>query len=202
MNSQTFGEKIKELREKYNYSLKYVGEQISYNAPSLSKVEKNQRTAPERIVLPLAKLFQVDYKNLMLKYLSEKLFYEIKSYDFSKEIIKVVERRLEKERRGTQKIKKREEIINSIKSYFNTKPIDKAWIFGSFARGTKVSFDSDIDILVKFKKPNKITLFDIIEMKNDLADKTGREIDLVEEGQELKSFSKTIKEEKILVYGE
>jgi len=63
MNSQTFGEKIKALRKAHNYSLKYVSEQINYNATSLSKVEKNLRTAPERIVIPLAKLYQYAQKN-------------------------------------------------------------------------------------------------------------------------------------------
>ena len=63
-----------------------------------------------------------------------------------------------------------------------------------------MSFDSDIDILVEFKKPNKITLFDLIEMKADLSEKTGREIDLVEKGQELKSLKHSINQDKILVY--
>lgn len=201
MKSQTFGEKIKYLREKNGYSLKYVGAQIKYDAAALSKIEKNQKTAPEKIIKPLSKVLKIAYKELMIKYLDEKIFYAIKNADYATEALKVVEKRLKKEGMGTREVKAKEEIINLIRSYFNNKPIEKAWIFGSFARNTSLSFDSDIDILIQFKRPNKITLFDIIEMKKDLSDKTGREIDLVEEGQALNSIKKEIEKEKILVYG-
>ena len=200
MKSQTFGEKIKEQRKKHGYSLKYISMQINYNASSLSEIEKNQRAAPEKIIRPLSKALKIKYKDLMVKYLSEKIYYAIKNSDYAKEALEVVERRLEREGKGTQEVKNKEDIIQLIKLYFETKPIEKAWLFGSFARDSNISYDSDIDILVKFKKPNKITLFDIIKMKNELTKSTGREIDLVEEGQELKSIKPEIQKEKVLVY--
>lgn len=200
MRSRTFGETIKMLRKKHKYSLKEVGEYIKYNASSLSAVEKNNKRAPEEIIRPLSEILKVDYKKLMIKYLSEKVFYEVKNSDYAQEALKVVMNRLKKEGKGTQEVKDKEDILKEIKIYFSKKPINKAWIFGSFARNSDISFDSDIDILVEFEKPNKITLFDLIEMKNELSDKTGREIDLVEEGQELKSMSHQIQGEKVLVY--
>ena len=36
---------------------------------------------------------------------------------------------------------------NTIRDYFATLPIDKAWVYGSFARGEERP-DSDIDIMV------------------------------------------------------
>ena len=201
MNSQTFGEKIKSARNKYNYSLKYVGGLINYAPSSLSKVEKNQKKAPQRILAPLAKVLNINYKELAVKYFSENIFYEIKDFEYAEEAIDIVKRRLKKEGKGTQYLKNRNDIINLINLYFKNKPIEKAWLFGSFSKNTNISFDSDIDILVEFKKPNKITLFDIINMKNELSEKTGREIDLIENGTELKSFSDKIHAEKILIYG-
>ena len=91
-------------------------------------------------------------------------------------------------------------IIKTISTYFSDKPIEKAWLFGSFARNAVVSKDSAIDIMVVFKKPNKISLFDVIQMKTELADKTGRNVDLVEESQILKSFQPIVQKEKMLVY--
>ncbi len=200
MKSQTFGEKLKELRINLNYSLKFVGEKIGYNPRLLSKIEKNEKKAPERIIKDLSKIYDTSYKDLIVKYLSENVYYQVRHSEFADEILSIAKRRIKKEGKGTQIRKSKDKIFESIKDYFSDKPIEKAYIFGSFARSTSVSIDSDIDILVVFKKPNKITLFDLIQMKEELSDKTGREIDLVEEGQELSSIKNAIQKEKILVY--
>jgi len=55
----------------------------------------------------------------------------------------------------------------------------KAGIFGSFARGENKK-DSDIDVLVKFKKsPSLLTL---IKLENELTEILGIKIDLVTTG--------------------
>ena len=90
-------------------------------------------------------------------------------------------------------------ILSKISNYFSSQPIDKAWIFGSFARSDE-NQQSDIDILVNFSPLAKITLFRYIHIINDLKVLTGRKIDLVEDGQ-LKPFAKANAEnEKILIY--
>lgn len=200
MKSQTFGEKLKELRQNLNYSLKFVGEKIGFNPRLLSKIEKNEKKAPENIIKDLSKVYNTSFKDLIIKYLSENIYYEVRHSEYADEILNIVKRRIKKEGKGTQMNKSKDKIFESIKDYFSDKPIEKAYVFGSFARNTSISMDSDIDILVVFKKPNKITLFDLIQMKEDLSNKTGREIDLVEEGQELKSIKNTIQKEKVLVY--
>ena len=201
MKSQTFGEKIKELRMNLKYSLKYVGSKIDYSPRLLGMIEKNEKRPSEQIIKGLSKVLQTPYEELIIKYLSEEIYYRIRSFEHAEEVLDIVKKRFKKEGKGTQIQKSRETIIESIKKYFSDKPVEKAWIFGSFAKGTSVSYDSDIDIMVQFKKPNKISLFDLIQMKEELSNKTGREIDLVEQGQELKSFKETIQQEKLLVYG-
>lgn len=201
MKSQTFGEMIKELRLELNYSLKFVGDRIGYSPRLLSKIEKNEKRVPEKIIKDLSKVYKVSYKRLIVKYLSEEVYCRIRSNEFADEVLNIVKRRLKKEGRGTQREESREKILESIKAYFSDKPVEKAWVFGSFARNTFISKDSDIDIMVVFKKPNKVSLFDLVQMKEELARKTGREVDLVEEGQELKSFKSSIEQEKLLVYG-
>lgn len=201
MESQTFGEKIKALRLDLNYSLKYVGDKIGYNPSLLSKIERNKKKAPERLIKDLSKVYKFPLKELVAKYLSEEIYYRIRNYEQAEEVLNIVKSRLKKEGKGTQIEKNRDAIIESIKKYFSDKPVEKAWVFGSFARNTFVSMDSDIDIMIEFKKPNKVSLFDIIRMKEELSNQTGRAIDLVEKGQELKSFKETIQKEKFLVYG-
>jgi hypothetical protein len=90
-------------------------------------------------------------------------------------------------------------IVNSLSKYFASQPIEKAWIFGSYARSEENS-KSDIDILVNFSPESKMTLFKYLHIVNDLRTLTGKKIDLIEDGQ-LKQFAKGSAEtDKILIY--
>jgi uncharacterized protein len=90
-------------------------------------------------------------------------------------------------------------LINRLSEYFASQPIEKAWIFGSYARSEE-NRKSDIDILVNFSPESKVTLFKYIHIVNDLQALTGKKIDLVEDGQ-LKQFAKSSAEnDKILIY--
>jgi uncharacterized protein len=90
-------------------------------------------------------------------------------------------------------------IVNKLTKYFESQPIEKAWIFGSYAR-LEEKKKSDIDILVNFSPGSRITLFKYIHIINDLQSLTGKKIDLVEDGQ-LKVFAQdSAMNDKILIY--
>jgi len=92
-----------------------------------------------------------------------------------------------------------EKINKKISDFFANQPIEKAWVFGSYARNEETPI-SDIDILVSFSENAKITLFTYVRIVNDLQRITGKKIDLVEEGQ-LKPFAyKSAEQEKLLIY--
>ena len=201
MKSQTFGEKIHELRKGLGYSLKQVAQEVGCSPRLLSKIETNQKKAPEHLVKSLSQTLQVSHDELIIKYLSEEVYYRLRSFEQAEDVLAIVESRIKREGKGTQLRKSRRVIIEAIKNYFSDKPVEKAWVFGSFARGGSFSMDSDIDIMVQFKKPNKVSLFDIVQMKEELSKRTGRAIDLIEQGQELKSYADAIQREKLLVYG-
>lgn len=75
----------------------------------------------------------------------------------------------------------KETMIQQIAHYFETQPVLKAWLFGSYARGEQTS-DSDIDILVKFDRSMPIGLFAYLRMHRELEEKLGCKVDLIEEG--------------------
>ena len=78
-------------------------------------------------------------------------------------------------------------------------PIKSMAIFGSYSRNEETN-DSDIDLLVKFLPDNKITLFYYLNLIHELSNLTGKQVDLVEEGQ-LKNFAKdSFNKDKILIY--
>jgi predicted nucleotidyltransferase len=90
-------------------------------------------------------------------------------------------------------------IVNKLSQYFASQPVEKAWIFGSYARSEEKS-ESDLDILVNFSPDSKVTLMKYVHIINDLRKLTGKRIDLVEEGQ-LKPFAvSSVEMDKILIY--
>ena len=90
-------------------------------------------------------------------------------------------------------------IINRLKDFFSTVPVEKAWVFGSYARGEETS-DSDIDILVRYSKDTCLGLFGIAELIDKLEKLLGKKVDLVEEDTLYPSVAKMVNAEKIQVY--
>lgn len=90
-------------------------------------------------------------------------------------------------------------IVNKLSKYFAGQPIEKAWIFGSYARSEEDK-KSDIDIIVNFTPETIVTLFKYVHIVNDLQALTGKKVDLVEDGQ-LKQFAiSSAENDKILIY--
>lgn len=90
-------------------------------------------------------------------------------------------------------------IIDIVRNYFQDKPIRKAWLFGSYARGEQTP-SSDIDILVDFDSDNQISLLDHSRMMCDLEDIFQKKIDLVPEDCLYPYIRKFIDNDKILIY--
>ena len=90
-------------------------------------------------------------------------------------------------------------LINMISRYFDTQPIEKAWLFGSYARSEEDP-KSDIDILVNFLSNERVTLFKYVHIVNDLQALTGKRVDLVENGQLKKFAERSAENDKILIY--
>ncbi|MCH5234880.1 MAG: nucleotidyltransferase domain-containing protein [Muribaculaceae bacterium] len=88
--------------------------------------------------------------------------------------------------------------LNIIREYFSSQPIDKAWLFGSFARGDARE-DSDVDILINFTEKTKIGM-KFISIINDLEARLQRNVDLVEEKSLVPWIKPYIEKDKILIY--
>lgn len=81
------------------------------------------------------------------------------------------------------------EINTSIINYLRPYSPERIGIFGSFARREETP-ESDIDILVKFKRT--LSLLDIAKIRRELSLILGREIDLVTEA--------SVKNERLKTY--
>ena len=88
--------------------------------------------------------------------------------------------------------------IESIRKYFETRPVLKAYLFGSFARNEADS-ESDIDILVDLDYSQKIGL-QFIQMKIDLELLLNNKVDLVSSNGLSPYIKPIIENEKQLIY--
>ena len=89
-------------------------------------------------------------------------------------------------------------IIETLRQYFSTQPVLKAWLFGSFSRGEETQ-DSDVDIIVALDKSKPIGL-KFFGMWCDLEELLGRKVDLVSDGTLLPFAKESAERDKILVY--
>ncbi len=88
--------------------------------------------------------------------------------------------------------------IESIKMYFKTRPVLKAYLFGSYVRGNADSH-SDIDILVDMDYSQQIGL-QFIQMKLDLEKLLNNKVDLVSSEGISKYIKPMVDGEKQLIY--
>ena len=93
------------------------------------------------------------------------------------------------------------QLRDTISSYFATQPVQKAWLFGSYARGEETA-DSDVDILVVFDKDGgkSISLLKHIKIALELEDILGKKVDLITEGTLMPFAQETAEKDKILIY--
>lgn len=75
--------------------------------------------------------------------------------------------------------------------------VEKAAIFGSFARGTE-NKRSDVDILVKLN--NSKTLLDLVGLKLELENKLGRKVDVITYNSLNRHLKKIILDEQKVIY--
>ncbi len=82
--------------------------------------------------------------------------------------------------------------------------ISRLSVFGSTVRG-EATKKSDLDLLIRLKPSNerpKLGLFKLMEIEEDLAEKLGREIDLVTEDSLSPYIRPYVEKEKVVIYEE
>lgn len=88
--------------------------------------------------------------------------------------------------------------IDKIKKLFDGSPVERAYIFGSYARGD-AGKNSDIDILVELNYNQHIGLR-IIKLKNDLENIFNKPVDLLTSNAVSKHIQPFIEVDKQLIY--
>lgn len=105
---ETFGEYIRKLREEEGMPLRKLAAALDIDQSTLSKIERNDRRPTKDMVARLAKTFKLDKKQLMIRFLSDRITYELADEDVGLEALKVAEQtmeyRIKKKRSSNHKI--------------------------------------------------------------------------------------------------
>jgi len=86
-----------------------------------------------------------------------------------------------------------------IARYFETQPVLKVWLFGSFARGEQTE-NSDVDLLVQFDHSSPIGLVAYARMHRELEEQLGCKVDLVEHGTLRPAAEQSAAEDMKVIY--
>lgn len=170
------GETIRKLREENKLPLRTVAAYLDIDQAILSKMERGQRRATREQVVKLAQYFRVNEPDLLVNWLADKLVYELADEQVALKALQVAEAQVAYQ--TYQKIDKKT-IINSIVNYFEkTSYVNKAWLFGSFARGED-DYLSDIDVMIDVPDNKDFSLFDLAEIQYQLEKLIQKKVDLV-----------------------
>lgn len=90
----SFGDRIKELRERKNMLQRQLAASLEVDSPMLSKIERGERRAKKEQVIQLAKLLQADVQELLTLWLAEQVYDLVKDEDVASDALKVAETEL------------------------------------------------------------------------------------------------------------
>lgn len=99
----SFGAYVRELRESASLPLRKVAAELDIDTSTLSKIEKNERNANEQIIDGISRIFHIEKSELKLRYLSDKISYQLLEEDNGLEILKVAEEKIKYQRRQNKK---------------------------------------------------------------------------------------------------
>lgn len=170
---KTFGEIIKELREEKGLPLRTVAAFLAIDQAILSKIERGKRKAKRELVLKMADYFKIGRNDLLIAWLSDNIVYQLEDEESALKVLRAAEEKVTYI--SFKKIDKKQ-LLQQIKNTIKKFPqIEKAWIYGSFARnedGPK----SDIDIALQTGE--KFTYFDLAEVQHTLENTINRKVDV------------------------
>lgn len=88
------GQQLRQLRETRGLPLRKVAAALDIDQSVLSKIERGERRATKAQILHIARIFEVDEKELLLSYLSDQVLYQLADEELALEALKVAEEKM------------------------------------------------------------------------------------------------------------
>ena len=91
---KTIGTTLRELREGKGLLLREVGAQLSLDPTILSKIEQDKRMPTKEQVKALSEFYKQQKNDVIIAWLSDKLFYEVQDEDLALQAMQVAEEKM------------------------------------------------------------------------------------------------------------
>lgn len=100
--SKTIGATLRELRESKGLLLREVGAKLSLHPTILSKIEQHKRMPTKEQVKLLANFYKDQKNEVIIAWLSDKLFYEVQDEDLALQAMQVAEEKIKYNKKKTK----------------------------------------------------------------------------------------------------
>lgn len=94
----SFGEEVRKLREERHFLMRELSAKLEIDVSLLSKIETNNRIAKKELIAKLAKIFKVDYEELLVLWFSDRIANELKGEKNIDKILKIAELKIKNEK--------------------------------------------------------------------------------------------------------
>jgi transcriptional regulator with XRE-family HTH domain len=91
---KTIGTTLRELREAKRLLLREVGAKLSLDPTILSKIECDERMPTKEQIIALANFYKDKKNEVIIAWLSDKLYYEVQDEDLALKAMKVAEEKI------------------------------------------------------------------------------------------------------------
>jgi predicted nucleotidyltransferase len=89
--------------------------------------------------------------------------------------------------------------LDAIRKYAQTQPINRLYVFGSFARGEQTP-ESDVDFLIEVRPDSKFSLLELSRMYRELSQLLGRSVDIATPPMIGKYIHDSVYKDLVLIY--
>ncbi|MBX2914803.1 MAG: helix-turn-helix domain-containing protein [Cyclobacteriaceae bacterium] len=87
MQTENLGDFIRQLREQAEMPLRKLAALLDIDQSTLSKLERGERPVSRQMLPIIAKTFKVDEKELVIKFMSKQVVYQLADEKYAKDIL-------------------------------------------------------------------------------------------------------------------
>jgi predicted nucleotidyltransferase len=192
---KSVAETLRQSRKTEKLTLQQVSSAVKIDVGILSKIERDLRPISMEQLELLCKLYKLHFVEQKKNLTAEQIVAFVAYESSPDEILKIAEQKLAY---ATKTIKPLSKIVRELKAVFKKFPqIQKAWIFGSYARGEMTS-KSDVDVVITVGKG--FTYFQLADVQYQAENKLGIKVDIGFKKSLDKTVSKNAEKDMKLIY--
>jgi len=100
MQTENLGDYIRQLREQAEMPYRKIAAILDIDQSTLSKLERGERPVSRQMLPLIAKTFKVDEKDLVIRFMSKQVAYQLAHEKYAKDILIAAEEEIKYRKKG------------------------------------------------------------------------------------------------------